>query len=166
MTLKRASGGTTVDISTTFERKLSGAWVPVDVVKRRNGGSWSTVWTRITSSDANPSSSRVAGTATATYEIRSDGTVYTTNGANTLVFLENWLAFGSTSNYEIKATALSGTPTTGTLDSWVSLGTTRTWTLSQSIPGDATCILSIEIRNAVSLSVVDTATVTLYAERI
>lgn len=165
MTLKRASGGTTVDISTTFERKLGGANVPVDMVRRRSGGSWTNVWTRITCSDTTASSSRSIGTATAAYEARSDGTVYRTNGNNTLVFLENWLAFGSTSNYEIKATLISGTAPTGTLGSWSSLGTTRTWALSQGIVGDTTCTLSIEIRNAVSLSVVDTATVTLFAER-
>lgn len=166
MTLKRASGGTTVGISTAFERKLSGSNVPVDIVRRRNGGSWATVWARITCSDATPWSSRVVGTATAAYETRSDGTVYNTNGTNTLVFLENWLAFGSTSNYEIRATLLSGATPTGTLGSWTSLGTTSAWSLSQSISGVSTCALLIEIRNAASLSVVDTATVTLNAEKI
>lgn len=165
MTLKRASGGTTVNISTTFERKLSGANVPVDMVRRRSGGSWITAWTRITCSDTTASSSRNIGTATAAYEARSDGTVYRTNGNNTLVFLENWLAFGVTSNYEIKATVLSGDAPTGTLGSWLALSSNRAWTLSQSAVGDTTCTLLIEIRNALSLAVVDTATVTIYAER-
>lgn len=166
MTLKRASGGSNVDISTTFERKLSGANVPVDLVRRASGGSWTVVWSRINCSDTDATSSRFTGTATAAYEVHADGTVYTTTGTNTLGLLENWLSFGTASNYEVKATLLGGATPTGTLGSWLALSSNRAWTLSQSLVGDTTCTLLIEIRNALSLAVVDTATVTIYAERI
>lgn len=75
-------------------------------------------------------------------------------------------------NFEIRATLLSsfdGAGTivfNGTLDTWQALGTARTWELrneyvSPSVDRNAVRVLRFEIRDAASLLVLETATVTL-----
>lgn len=64
--------------------------------------------------------------------------------------------------YDIYVSQSSGTAVTGTLDTWLNLGTTRTWTLaSGSIDVTNTAVLDVSIRDAATLTVVDTATFTL-----
>lgn len=165
MTFKARTGGSWVDVATTAKRRSSGAWVDIDFVKRRSGGSWSTVWQRINIADAAATSVRFAGTATAQYQIKSDGTLWFTSGNNTLVQSSDWLDFGASSSYEVRATLTSGTLDSGTTGSWLSLSTTQTWSISQGIVGVNTAAITIEIRNATTGVVVDTAYITLYAER-
>lgn len=72
------------------------------------------------------------------------------------------LASGS---YEIRATATSGTVSTGTVGSWLALSSTRTWTVSRGSVGSKACTLTIEIRTegvtVYSGSITLRATVTL-----
>jgi hypothetical protein len=103
-------------------------------------------------------------TATAGYRLASTGIAYHTNPSGTYVAIGGeWLLSGSASAYEVQATLVSGTTPSGTLGSWLGLGTTRTWTLASS-DGYLTCTLLIEIRNATTLAVLDTATVVIQAE--
>jgi hypothetical protein len=53
---------------------------------------------------------------------------------------------GSASLYEVRATLNSGSLTTGTTGSWLSLGTTREWTLTRSTAGISAVSLTIDIR--------------------
>lgn len=53
------------------------------------------------------------------------------------------LASGS---YEVRATATSGTVSTGTVGSWLALSSSRTWSVSRSGAGSKACTLLIEIR--------------------
>lgn len=81
--------------------------------------------------------------------------------------LETWLLIGASSAYECRATLNSGTLSSGTTGSWLALSSSREWTCVDSI-SDASPVeanLTIEIRNASTLVVQDSATVTLYAER-
>lgn len=103
------------------------------------------------------------GTATAFYSITSTGLAQSQYGT-----LESWLPSGaSASNYEVRAVVASGSPlTSGSVDSWLNCGTTRTWALSNSSQDNSmlTTVLTVSIRLASSGAVQDTATITLSAE--
>jgi hypothetical protein len=76
----------------------------------------------------------------------------------------SWLLSGTASQYEIRMTTTSGTFSSGTTGSWLSLGTTRTWTRQRTSVGISTVTATVEIRDATSLVVLDTATITITAE--
>lgn len=109
------------------------------------------------------------GTAvqTTSYRISSDGFVYHgDNGAYTSRY--RWTAEPVT-NYEARVTLVSGdSPSGSTVGSWLALSTTRTWSIVASIANDGSVFstLSVEIRDATSLAVVATATITIIAERL
>jgi hypothetical protein len=105
-----------------------------------------------------------ASSATAGYRLDSDGAAYQTvfSGAYVAIGGE-WLLSGSAADYEARATKVSGTTPSGTLGSWLALSSDRTWSLTTTA-GNASCVLTIEIRNATTLAVLDTATITLEAE--
>lgn len=69
----------------------------------------------------------------------------------------------SFSNYEVRATESVGAVSSGTVGSWLSLGTTRTWTRTHSGAGTSSVQLLIEIRHAITLVVRASATITLTA---
>lgn len=76
---------------------------------------------------------------------------------------------GIGSDYEIKATKTSGisNPTGPTLGTWHSLSSSRQWTLSvgpNSYPEVKSCTLSIEIRDAATSTVQDTASIVMEVE--
>ena len=80
---------------------------------------------------------------------------YTGEG-NIQGFSGNWIAPTSAagSAYDIRMTVNSGsTPTGSTTGIWLSLGTTRTWTISQSGIGTTASNVTVEIRNASTLAV-------------
>lgn len=68
--------------------------------------------------------------------------------------------------YEIRATPAPDTPDGGTMNTWLALSSSRTWseTNSSGTPSDETKVFTIEIRAAGSGTVIDSATVTLSAE--
>lgn len=92
----------------------------------------------------------------AAYEIRNTGEVYKNN---TPVYVEDWISDVSrVGNYEIRATLASGTsPTSGSLNVWENLSTSRKWEMSII----SSCTLTMQIRNKNTLTVVDTFSVTL-----
>lgn len=77
-----------------------------------------------------------------------------------------WLNTGSASDYDVKIDWTSGdvgAPTGPADNTWVNLGTTRVWTLyAQESSASVTGTLSI--RNASTLTVLDTGTIVLTAE--
>lgn len=106
--------------------------------------------------------------ATAQYSLTSSGDIRATAGNNTLVDIGDWISpkGGASNFYEARATVTSGSLTTGTTGAWLGLGTTRTWTLTQSSAGlTSTCIFTVEIRRASDSVVVDSATITLTANK-
>lgn len=102
------------------------------------------------------------GPVTAIYSVNSNGTV---TGNNVTQY--SWLLVGSASDYEVRATLSSGTtPSSGTLNTWQGLGTSRSWSQTQTGPGVGTrgCVLGIEIRLASSGTVLASDSVEITAE--
>lgn len=81
--------------------------------------------------------------------------------------LEQWCTPTSqSSNYEafitVSSGALSGGSATGT---WLALSTTRNWYVEELTSGNSNqCIFTVDIRKIGTGTVLDTATITLYAE--
>lgn len=96
--------------------------------------------------------------ATATWTLNSTGTI--SSGGR-------WCNKTPPSGkYEVRATTLSGTLTSGTVGSWTSLNTNQSWTVSRivNVAGVNQWVGTIEIRDAVSLVVQDSTQLTLTAE--
>ena len=77
-----------------------------------------------------------------------------------------WLVSGAASDYDVRATVVSGavngsSDPTGT---WLNLGTSRTWQRRQTALGFSSVSLLVEIRRVSDLVVVDSANITLTAE--
>jgi hypothetical protein len=79
------------------------------------------------------------GTATASISIASDGKVRNSISA----ILESWLLSGVASDYEVRATLLSGTLDRICYWTWLGCGTSRTWSRSNSAHNDSTAHLSV-----------------------
>lgn len=91
------------------------------------------------------------GTSNAEVTFSNTGT-YAGTG-NTESFSGNWITPTSAagSAYEIRMTVNSGsTPSGSATGVWLSLGTTRTWTISQSGVGTNASNVTVEIRRASS----------------
>lgn len=97
----------------------------------------------------------------ASYEVNSDGKVYDQNGT----ILETWLLSGAAADYDVRATLVSGnSPTGASLGTWLNLASSHAWQETASLGSIKTCTLTIEIRDATTLTVLDTATVTVTAD--
>lgn len=105
------------------------------------------------------------GTQEAGYRLNTSGVAQALNNgvASTR---ETWRLSGVTADYEGRATAVSGTVSTGTVGAWLALTTSPEWTVTRSAPGtvkDAT--ITVEIRLAASpFTVLDSALISLSAE--
>lgn len=168
MPFQRRSGGSWVDIATTRQRRDTGAWVNLDLVRRRSGGAWTVIWQSITINDQ--SVNRTAGAATiAGYRLNTSGIAEKLEGI-TYTTLETWLGSPgySSSSYETRATLQSGDPlSSGTTGMWQALSSSREWQQQATVPGTTlSSTLLIEIRNATTLAVVDSATIILTSERL
>lgn len=94
------------------------------------------------------------GSASAEVTFTNTGT-YTGTG-NIQGFSGNWIVplSAAGSAYDIRLTRNTGsTPSGSSTGVWLSLGTTRTWTISQSGVGTTTSNVTVEIRNASTLAV-------------
>jgi hypothetical protein len=100
--------------------------------------------------------------ATVDLTFNSNGTVTTDgNGAS---HPPRWLNGSSDgSGYEIRVTPTSGTFSSGTVNTWLSLASNRNWSVVRTTFGTKSCTATVEIRNAGSLEVLATATYTLSA---
>jgi len=166
-TFNRKSAGANVTVA-AIKRRSAGAWVNVGAVYRRAAGAWVQVWPLITAAITNKA---VVATGTtiqpqAFYELNPDGKVYTGNSAaGTRALYETWMTNGVNTNFQVRATLVSG-PNPGNVGTWLALSATRTWATVDTVQGDGTSAvtqLTIEIRNASTLAVLTTATITLTA---
>ena len=106
--------------------------------------------------------------ASAGYSLTSAGVINEITVSGGTVSLGNWITptvFAGAA-YEVRATEVSGTVSTGTVGSWLALSSTRTWTRARVVAGSDSVVLTIEIRLAASGAVLDSATVTLTAEKV
>lgn len=77
-----------------------------------------------------------------------------------------WLLSGSASDYEFRATALSGTTPAGTFGSWNDAGTADcSWALNRSTDGVSTGEITIECRRKSDSAVIATCVFTFTATR-
>lgn len=106
-----------------------------------------------------------SGPRTATVRVGADGVVYT--GDNGFFTNNNiWLVSGLPASFEVRCTVISGA-VTGTTATWLSLSTTRDWSItdtSNDYNSEVAAIL-LEIRDAVSLAVLASATWSMEAFR-
>lgn len=119
----------------------------------------------VTINDANISNLRVGATCTAGYRLDQFGDIYHSNSAGTYSDQGDWISpkGAAGADYEVRATLNSGTLTGGTTGSWVGLSGAITWYCERSLAGTQGANLTIEIRNASSMAVLDSATVVLSA---
>jgi hypothetical protein len=149
-------------------------------IKRRSGSSWVDVWptgpslaVTITNHTVNgvlvsndsPPPAFLGGLATISFlntgELTSDASK-ATGGTTHVTYSGEWLTSGDNNDVDIRVTATgTGGTLTGTTGAWLSLASDRVWSLdtSGSISGSRT--LTVQLRNATTLTVLDTATITL-----
>jgi hypothetical protein len=101
------------------------------------------------------------GSAQTSAQITSAGAVNEVDTGTTLKF--TWLLRGSGSDYDVRATHSGDAVTGSATGSWISLGSSVQWFLSQSGAGVASCDLLIEIRHATSGAVIDSANFSMTA---
>lgn len=111
-------------------------------------------------------SSVSASTATSTFQLEPDGDIGRYVNA-IYTDLGEWITpTGAAGNaYEAKMTTISGSLSSGTAGSWLALGTLRAWTRTSS-SGTQTYSGTLEIRRASDGTVLDSATITLQAQKI
>lgn len=101
--------------------------------------------------------------AMAEYEISNDGFVYTNTYGGGRVQREKWLTPNLTmSQYEVSASLTSGSLTSGTIDTWLSLGTGRFWQVTDTVTTQSAG-LSFSARKIGDTTILDTWTVNLFA---
>jgi len=162
MTFKRKAAGAWTDIATTIKRNAAGSWVQVGSVKRRLSGAWVTIWSAAAVTDQSITSMGPTGTRTAGYRLNTSGIAESRVQADYST-IETWLVVGAASDYEVRATLVTGDAlTSGVVGTWQALSTSQEWRISVTTPGTKLSELLIEIRTTAGV-VVDSATVTLAA---
>jgi len=107
-----------------------------------------------------------SATATAGYQVESGGSVTEIINGAPASYVETWLLDGVNSAYEIRATYVSGTVTSGTVGSWLVLSTSRAWTVQRTsaAAGVKACTMTMECRRVSDGVIIDTWTLALTAE--
>ena len=134
------------------------SWITPSTLQFHDGSSWVILYTSLAASISDwgiSDSSAFNGYLDAIYKLSSDGNVYNHN--NTL--LESWLDSGTASQFDVRVTATGDPLYSGTLNTWQNLSVDRAWHLKST--GDAQTNLSVSIRDASSLTILDTASITL-----
>jgi len=137
----------------------AGSWSVPTSVRVYNGTSWVTVYTAVAASIINRDLSTGGPEGevySLYYRLSSNGNAYNT-ASGTSGLLESWLDTGTNADFQVKATLTSGSGISGTLGSWLALTTDRAWSLSST--GDAAATITVEIRNATTLAVLTSATI-------
>lgn len=143
---------------------VSGAWKAVSAAWVGVGGAWKLFYSSIAlPATLGASDTQSPGPANATLTFASDGTYVGTGGIPS----GNWASpttVGIGSAYEIRWTVVSGTLSTGTTGTWQSLSGGIVYGRNRVGLGAAQAIGTVEIRDASTLAVLATSTVTLEAE--
>lgn len=162
------------------KRRAAGSWTNVAAIKRRSGSSWVDVWPVSAALSVNLTNHTVSGTPISndvppppwigafsrinflsTGDLTGegsnmDGTIALTN------YSGEWLTAGDNTDVEIRVTATgSGGTLTGTTGSWLSMSSDRVWSLDTTDANLGSRTLTVQLRNATTLAVLDTATITL-----
>ena len=109
--------------------------------------------------------SNTAATAVAGYRINPSTGYADQNLNGSYSQIEQWsFPVGDAIYYEVKATVLSGSVSSGTTGSWLATTASREWQKTRSAVGSDTVQLQFEIREAGGSTILDTWYVTLTAE--
>lgn len=106
--------------------------------------------------------------ANAGWRASNDSYVYTGVGSGTPTYTqrEQWDSIPATvGNYEIYVSYTGDAPS-GTFNTWLNLGTTRTWLLTASPGNVLAATLSVQIRDTATSTVRATATINLTADAV
>jgi hypothetical protein len=104
------------------------------------------------------------GGTTATIRFKSNGTwEEDTSGGGTLSYGDWVTPTSAASDFEIRATVVSGTVIGSATGSWLALSSDRSWS-RRAIGGFQEATITVEIRRASDSVVVDSADIYLYAE--
>jgi hypothetical protein len=104
------------------------------------------------------------GTRTAGWKIDADGYVYTRKQAS-YTQQNQWTA-DAVANYEVRATLDGGVVATGTTGSWLACSSDREWTVEETVVDNTSyAYLTVEVRSAATLIVLDSCTVHIVASR-
>jgi len=163
MAFKRKAAGALVDIAATLSRRSAGAWVGVDLVLRQLSGAWVVLWKRVALDDISITHFPPSGSATAGYRLNSSGVAESLEGV-AYATVGQWIAIGTSDDFECRATITGGALSSGTTGAWLSLTSSREWKVTKTSSGVATADLTIEIRRASTGVVRATASITLEAE--
>jgi hypothetical protein len=105
--------------------------------------------------------------ATASWRIDSDGPIYV--GYNGTYLQSYTWTTDAVANYEVRAVVIGGsTPTGSAISTWLSCSSDRDWTVTDTTFDELIkqSSLTIEVRDAATLTVRASCQVDLYAERI
>lgn len=142
---------------------VAGAWKAVAAGWVGVGGAWKLFYSGITlPASIDGSDVQSPGPANTVLTFASDGTYTVTGGIP-----GNWASpttVGIGAGFDIRWTVVSGTLTTGTTGTWQSLSGGIIYGRSRIGLGVAQAIGTVEIRDASTLAVLATTTVTLEAE--
>lgn len=105
------------------------------------------------------------GSTPVQFQVNSDGFVYVNEGAG-LTSRYQWMTgVGPSSGYEVKSDITGGSPGSFTTDpsagAYLSCGTTRLWERASSAPFDRNVIATFTIRDASTLAVYASVSITL-----
>jgi len=79
--------------------------------------------------------------------------------------LEQWCTpTSAASDYEVLATVVTGSLSSGTTGSWLALSSTQTWTRTASVGTSQFCSFTVQIRKIGTSTVLDSATINLEAD--
>jgi hypothetical protein len=114
-----------------------------------------------------PSSNTTSPTnAGCTFELTNGGDIRETTGSNVINDVGDWVTPKTNfSAYDCMLTVNSGTAPAGAATAtWLNLGTTRTWTLTQSVVGSKSNSCTLQIRNSASGTVLGSCNVSMSAD--
>lgn len=174
MAFRRWTGSAWTEPTSHLRRWSGSAWIDVDTVKRWTGSAWETVYTAAVASVlalTNRLISHVAANTTVTVGIQTlhGGSLRERKQTSYTAISGQWATEAVTGNlYEVYAEidgANSGVSSaTGTLNSWLSLDTSREWTISRGFSGLASRDIRLTIREKANTSNSVTAVFQLRAE--
>lgn len=89
---------------------------------------------------------------------------YSTINSGSGNYSPEWINGGgaAASSYDVRWTNTSGSPSGGdSTGAWLNLGTNRSWNVNRASIGTTTCTGTVEIRNASTLVVITSASITI-----
>lgn len=103
--------------------------------------------------------------ASAAYQLNSNGNAEYSENGGAYGLLEAWcIPAAQAVNYECYATLVSGSLTSGTLDTWLALSSSRSWSLAQNSPGVSRAVINVGIRRVSTTTILASADIEMNAE--